>query len=198
MQNGYFTLNKRHKSLTDLKASFGNSDFKLDLGCGYYKVPGYMGFDNGVGFGNQQADEGHAPDVFMDLDKHRLPLDDNSCAEVRTSHFLEHSGNIDHVINEAYRVLKPDGVFVIIVPYANSAEGMYPGHQLFLTEKWFHENVNFLAKFDLVGEKFYPSTYWKRLPLVFRLVVPFRLARLFLFNACQQMELRSRPRKQKP
>jgi len=57
---------------------------------------------------------------------------DSTGSDVRASHFLELSA-FDHVISESYRVLKPDGHFIFAVPYANSADGMYPGHLIFLT-----------------------------------------------------------------
>jgi predicted SAM-dependent methyltransferase len=189
-----FQLNARHASLAELKAHFGNADFKIDLGCGYYKPAGFIGFDNGVGFATQTTIVENAPDVFMDLDRSPLPLDDNSCAVVRASHFLEHSANISHIVGEAHRVLKPDGLLVIIVPYANSAEGMYPGHAVFLTERWFGENAHFMDRFEIVYEKYYPSKYWQQLPRPVRMAIPFGFARKFLFNACWQMELHGKPK----
>ena len=190
----YCQLNPKHASLEDLKRVFGGKDFKIDLGCGYYKPPGFIGLDNGVGFHTQIAGADNAPDLFMDLDRNPFPFADGSCAVVRASHFLEHSSDIDHIVSESHRILKPDGRFVIIVPYANSAEGMYPGHSVFLTEQWFGENLHFQRHFEFAYEKYYPSKLWAQLPLLVRLLIPFGLARKFLFNACWQMELHGKPK----
>lgn len=187
-------LNSRWSSVDDIVAAAPESGLRLDLGCGYVKPEGFIGLDNLAGEGAQIVNEANAPDVLMDLNCSPLPFPDNSCAEVRSSHFLEHS-NLDHVINESYRVLKPDGLFMFAVPYANSAEGLFPGHAIFLTEKWFQENLNFQAKFELTGEDYTPSDDWLALPALVRRVVPFDFARRHLFNACRQMTLRARPRK---
>ena len=189
-----FVLNSRWSSVDEIVAAAPASGLRLDLGCGYVKPEGFIGLDNLIGEGAQIVDEANAPDVLMDLNRAPLPFPDNSCAEVRSSHFLEHS-NLNHVINESYRVLKPDGVFMFAVPYANSAEGLYPGHAIFLTEKWFQENLNFQAKFELIGEEYTPSDDWLALPALVRRLVPFDFARRHLFNACRQMTLRARPRK---
>jgi SAM-dependent methyltransferase len=187
-------LNERWSSVDQIVAAAPQSGLRLDLGCGYVKPEGFIGLDNLVGEGAQIVDDANAPDVLLDLNRSPLPFPDNSCAEVRSSHFLEHS-NLDHVINESYRVLKPDGLFMFAVPYANSAEGLFPGHAIFLTEKWFQENMNFQAKFELTGEEYTPSDDWLALPAIVRRLIPFDFARRHLFNACRQMTLRARPRK---
>lgn len=189
------TLNRRWESMEQLIQAQGQDGLRLDLGCGYYKPPGYIGIDNLVGEGAQIANAENAPDILMDLDRGPLPFADHSIAEVRSSHFLEHS-NLDHVINESWRVLRPGGRFVFIVPYANSAEGMYPGHHIFLTERWFYENLNFQSKFTIQHEHYDPSLAWKRLPWLVRALIPFSFARTFLFNACWQMKIEAVKKKE--
>jgi hypothetical protein len=92
-------------------------------------------------------------------------------------------------------VLKPGGIFLFAVPYANSADGMFPGHHLFLTEKFFRLNRNFQDKFEILDERFRASEEYLALPRLVRLVVPFTWARTFLFNACIEMTIVARPRK---
>jgi len=186
-------FNSRFNSLEEIYAAYGGKDFQVDLGCGFNKPFGYIGIDNGIGKNVQIPNEEHAPDIVIDLNNDEFPFPDNSCAIVRSSHFLEHSSNLDHVLDESYRVLKPGGKFVFIVPYANSAEGMFPGHNVFFTEVWFHDNVNFNKRFKIKKEIFYPGRYFKRSPL--RLIIPFFMARKFLFNACWQMEFHCEVRK---
>jgi SAM-dependent methyltransferase len=165
---------------------------KLDLGCGYYKPEGYIGLDNLIGENAQIKNVGNRPDILMDLNRDPLPFNDNTCTEVRSSHFLEHS-NLDHIINESYRVLKANGIFFFVVPYANSAEGMFPGHSIFLTERWFYENINFQSKFTIIKEQFDPSAAYRK-SLISK-VIPFSFARTFLFNACWQMQMTCKPKK---
>ena len=190
----HYELSERWRSVADILLDYGEEGVRVDLGCGYVKPPGYIGIDNLVGERVQVKDESNAPDIYMDLNREPLPFPDGSCLEVRSSHFLEHSV-LDHVIDESYRVLKPGGTFRFTVPYANSAEGMYPGHLVFLTEKWFRANPNFTEKFEITSEKFDPSADYERLPWLARKLLPFDKARTFLFNACWQMTIEARPRK---
>jgi len=179
-------LHSRYLSLEDLYKAYGDGGFRIDLGCGYVKPPGFIGIDNLSGEATQIPNADNEPDILMNLDVGRLPFSDNSCVEVRSSHFLEHS-QLSHIINESFRVLRPGGTFLFAIPYANSAEGMYPGHLVFLTEKWFYENINFQEKFKIEREQYFPSSYWLALPRIVRWLVPFEFARKFLFNACWQM-----------
>ncbi|MCS7092512.1 MAG: class I SAM-dependent methyltransferase [Patescibacteria group bacterium] len=160
----------------------------IDLGCGYYKFPGAIGLDNGYGLEAQIKNPKQLPDIIIDLNRSPLPFPNASVDEVRSSHFLEHS-NVMHIIKESYRVLKPDGKWICTVPYANSAQGMYPGHNLFFTELWFKENLVFNELFVIDGFQFKPSPYWLRLPWLFRKIFPFKAARIFLFNACHEMTI---------
>lgn len=184
----YTIINKKFKNIQDLISFYSKDGLKIDLGCGFSKPTGFLGIDNLTGKNSQIQDHHNYPDLLMDLNSFSLPFPDNSCVEIRASHFLEHS-NIDHIINEVFRLLKPKKFFLFAVPYANSAEGMYPGHNLFLTEKFFYENINFQEKFSIVKEEFFPSNNYLNLPYVIRLLLPFNFARIFLFNACNQMIL---------
>jgi hypothetical protein len=160
----------------------------LDLGCGFSKPKGFIGIDNLAGKETQIEDNNNYPDLIMDLNNQKIPFPDESCLEIRSSHFLEHS-NLTWIIDESYRLLKAGGRFNFIIPYANSAEGMYPGHQLFLTEKWFFENLNFQKKFIISSIKYYKSSYWKKSLAGY--VIPFSFARKFLFNTCCQFRVHS-------
>jgi len=183
-----YVLNERWGTIEDIVAATRERGLRIDLGSGYAKPEGFVGLDNLVGERVQVPDEANAPDILLDLNRTRFPFDDGSVEEVRSSHFLEHS-NLDHVIDESHRVLRDGGTFHFAVPYANSAEGMYPGHLIFLTEKWFYENWNFQAKFQIVEETYTPSDDWLALPRAVRRIVPFDYARRFLFNACRQMTI---------
>lgn len=187
-------LNEKYENIEELHASFGGGPFKIDLGCGYVKPLGFIGIDNLSGELSQIQDIENAPDILMDLDTATFPFTDNSCEEVRSSHFLEHS-HLLHILNESYRVLRPGGTFLFAVPYANSAEGMYPGHKQFLTEKWFYENLTFQKKFRIEHEEYFQSSDYLKLPFILRKLIPFKFSRTFLFNACSQMIFHCSPKK---
>jgi len=81
---------------------------KLNLGSGLRPQPGYVNLD---------VRPEVNPDIVCNVE-HSLPFDDNYFDEVRAWDFLEHIkiGKTIFVIEEIYRVLKPNGVFVIYVP----------------------------------------------------------------------------------
>lgn len=191
-----YQLHPRWASIEQLVQAHAGPDggLLLDLGCGYAKPDGFIGLDNLVGAGAQLPDEERAPDVYLDLNSDPLPFGESSCAEVRSSHFLEHS-NLPHVFDEAYRVLRPGGTLFFIVPYANSAQGMFPGHHIFLTERFFYENLQFQRLFRIVDEQYFPSDVWEELPGKLKRMLPFEQARKVLFNVCHQMAIWATPRK---
>ena len=190
-----YELHPRWSSLEELirEAQSWPNGLCVDLGCGFSKPSGFIGLDNLEGFRAQIPDKENAPDILCDLNRSPFPFPDKSVDEVRSSHFLEHS-LLDHVIDESFRILRPEGTKLFAVPYANSAEGMYPGHQIFLTEKWFFENRNFQRKFEIVEIEYTRSEYWDQLPAPLRELWPFDVARKHLFNVCSQMIVTARPR----
>lgn len=165
---------------------------RVDLGCGFYKPAGFVGIDNLEGAPTQVANQANLPDILMDL-RQPTPLADGSCSVVRASHFLEHSC-LDDIFREVYRLLTSDGTFVFVVPYANSAEGMYPGHLIFLTEKWFRENILFQSLFTIEKVSFNQTETYSSLPWVVRKLIPFDKARQLFFNACNEMTMHVRPK----
>lgn len=195
----YFQLSNGIASIDQLIARYAGPDglVKVDLGSGYYKPEGYIGFDNMSETKIQIENASNMPDVLMDLNTHAIPLPDISCSEVRSSHFLEHS-NLDHIFREAYRVLVPGGVFKFTVPYANSADGMYPGHHMFLTEKWFEKNVTFQSLFEITNRQFKRSPEYEAAPWWIKLIFPFYVARTLLFNACNEMTISAVKRSSPP
>ena len=84
---------------------------KLDIGCSYHKLPGYLGVDIEAG-----------PDVDVRADMNALPFKTSSIDLVHTRHTLEHVDDPHGCIKELYRICKPDGIIRIIVPhYSNPA-----------------------------------------------------------------------------
>ncbi len=97
---------------------------KLNLGCGTEKIADYTNIDI-----RREVD----PDMVFDIRK-GLPFPDNSIDEVRAYDFLEHIpiGETVFVVEEIYRVLKPNGVFEHFTP-STDGRGAFqdPGHKSF-------------------------------------------------------------------
>lgn len=84
---------------------------KLNLGCGYSKLVGYVNVDH---------DAICNPDMQLDLNQ-PLPFEDNSVTEIRLQHVLEHLGQDAKtyfaIWKEFYRVLSDGGEIKIVVPH---------------------------------------------------------------------------------
>lgn len=103
---------------------------KINLGCGFKKVPGYINIDN-----RQEC----KPDRLLNIAKNGLKgFDDNSVDEVRAYDFLEHvpPDNVFFVMDEIWRVLKPDGRFEHFTP-STDGRGAFqdPTHR-----SWWNKN----------------------------------------------------------
>ena len=85
---------------------------KLNLGCGKRIVPGYINIDD---------DDHPGVDLIINI-YNGLPFEDNSVDKILASDFLEHipQPKVIFVIDEIWRVLKPDGIFESSTP---STEG---------------------------------------------------------------------------
>jgi len=85
---------------------------KLNLGCGYRKMEGYVNADK---YPDSQ------PDLVMDLEALPWPFPDNCATHVFMSHVLEHigqsSGLFLRLMQELWRVCAPGGEVVIRVPH---------------------------------------------------------------------------------
>ena len=92
---------------------------KLNLGSGSNPKPDYCNVDK---YGD--------PDVRHDLEQFPWPWDDSTIDEIRLNHILEHIGETTKIylgiIQEIYRVCKPDAKIEIIVPH--------PRHDDFLND----------------------------------------------------------------
>lgn len=110
-------------------------ELKLNLGCGRKRMTGYIGIDR-VGYIDGNGNQ--AVDIIRDLEKEGLPFCDNSCVEIVADAFLEHIVNLEFLLNECWRVLKPGGILKGAVPNAGS-DGSFrdPTHKRFFTESTF-------------------------------------------------------------
>lgn len=102
-------------------------NLKLDLGCGLKKPDGFIGLDI---FNLPQLEYDASEYIQRDLRKEGLPFCDNSCAEIRAWHFLEHmtGDEMIYLMDECHRVLKHDGVMKVQVPDASRPSSWRPLH----------------------------------------------------------------------
>ena len=105
----------------------------LDISCGdgvglrYLKE---MGFQNVVGVELEKEKAGLAQQYgypVFNIDMHDLSaLEENYFDIVYSSHTIEHSYDPKKVIDEIKRILKSDGIFVVVLPYVDS--GPFDAH----------------------------------------------------------------------
>jgi len=85
-----------------------NDRIFIELGCGPNKVAGAIGVDK---FQDKNVD------IVADIENGLPFLPDNSVDELFSRHVLEHIENLENLIKEIYRVLKPGGIHRAIVPH---------------------------------------------------------------------------------
>ena len=109
---------------------FPTKKTKLNLGCGRKILPDYVNID---------ICEVPGVDVVWDINL-GIPFVDNSFTEVLAKDFIEHiqPTNAIFLMNEVYRVLRPEGIFKIHVPEAPGITACQdPTHICFWNEESF-------------------------------------------------------------
>lgn len=95
---------------------------RLDVGCGINKQKGFTGMD-------QIPHEG--VDIVHDVQEIPWPIEDDSCFQVLMSHIWEHIEPKHRfaVMDEVWRILKPDGQLMLSSPFAGSwGDAAHPAH----------------------------------------------------------------------
>lgn len=94
---------------------------KINLGCGYRKLPGFVNIDN-------RAEV--EPDLVCN--GLNLPYEDSTVDEVRAFDYLEHIpiGQTIDQINEIWRVLKPGGTLTHQTPSTEGAGAFQDPHHV--------------------------------------------------------------------
>lgn len=86
---------------------------RLDIGCGDHKTPTFVGMD---------STKSKDVDIVHDLESFPWPLPDESVLTAVASNVLQqinpHGNVFINFMNEVWRVLKPEGQFAFVVPYA--------------------------------------------------------------------------------
>ncbi len=109
-------------AITKDKPAIATAPLRLNLGSGTVKVEGFLSVDK-IDFAGV--------DVVADL-RFPWPWPDNSVAEVRCDHTVEHLTALERIwfANELYRVLEPLGKATITVPHWGSGRAYGdPTHQ---------------------------------------------------------------------
>ncbi len=84
---------------------------RLNLGCGESKLEDFVNID-------MVKTNDVMPDLVLDVRKERFPYEDESVDDVWMLHSIEHIERYywNHLFQEVYRVLKPNGVFLLSYP----------------------------------------------------------------------------------
>lgn len=104
---------------------------RLDLGCGFGEFA-HVFFDESLEVGIDlsrrsllQARKGREYEGLVRGDARRLPFRDESFASIVSISVLEHIANVEDAVEEAYRVLRPGGVFAFTAPTPTLTEFLF-------------------------------------------------------------------------
>lgn len=90
----------------------------LDFGCGSKPYKNLINVEEYIGLDFPSEGHDHSNeliDVFYD--GKNIPFGDNFFDSIFSSEVFEHVFNLDEVLNELFRVLKPDGIILITCPF---------------------------------------------------------------------------------
>lgn len=138
---------------------------KLNVGCGLDYRPGWVNLDNA---------EVPKVDVVHDLKKLPLPFKENEFDLIYVSHVIEHFdiNCIIALMNEFHRILKPEGVLHVRVPYYNHPSSINPmDHKTCFTFNSFsfftpgnYVNVGECRTWNIMSEKGHPTVLGRLIP----------------------------------
>ncbi len=97
-----------HKVKIDLQAKLKDDRVVVELGSGQFKKQGSIGID---------LVDGESVDIVANLDLGLPFLPDDSVDEISSSHVLEHLDNLELILREMVRVLKPNGISKHYIPH---------------------------------------------------------------------------------
>jgi predicted SAM-dependent methyltransferase len=101
----------------------------LDLGCGNRKKEGSVGVD---------LNPGTNADIIHDLNVFPYPFEDSAFEKIYADNVIEHLDNVVKVMEELYRISKPEGIIIIKVPFFRSRYAFIdPTHKHYFTTESF-------------------------------------------------------------
>jgi len=100
---------------------------KINLGCGYDFSADLIGFDK-HDYGQQHV---------LDIEIQDLPFPNGTVEYIKMHHSLEHIADVQHILNECWRVLAHDGFIEIWVPNGFWKGAYNPTHKQIMTPSWF-------------------------------------------------------------
>ena len=116
-----------HKAVEQDLYSFPKGEI-LNIGCGNKKKDGWVNIDKR---------ESCNPDIVADIEK-GLKFAENSIDGIYASNILEHVKDLVSIMEDMYKVCKPDAKIIIIVPHYKSHHAFDdPTHCRFFTENTF-------------------------------------------------------------
>lgn len=142
---------------------------KLNMGCGFNKDPDFINVD---------AYASCEPDVVCDLESTPWPWEDSVAESVVFNHSLEHMGETTSVflkmMQELYRICKPEAEVVIIVPH--------PRHDYFIGDPTHVRIITplTLTHFDKSLNDQWVASKSSNTPLAHYLGVDFRIEKVGL------------------
>lgn len=117
-------------------------EIKINLGSGT---------DYKAGFVNIDKNRKTRADIYLDMEKQKLPFEKNSVDEIYCNHVIEHLINIPFALQEMERVIKPSGKVILTIPHFNYLDFHADlTHRAFCTTKTFSE----IAQRDNYGTNF--------------------------------------------
>jgi SAM-dependent methyltransferase len=155
----------------------------LDFGCGSKPYRSLINVNEYVGV--DFVNEGHPHDneqIDIFYDGKRIPVDDGTFDSALSSEVFEHIFNLDEVLQELYRVIKPGGTILITCPFVwkeHELPNDYARYTHFALKHLFEKNGFSIKEMDKSGNfievlfqlqvlYFYDSWYpkVKKIPLV--------------------------------
>lgn len=99
---------------------------KLDIGCGKFKLDGFVGFDQ-LDFGQE---------IVWNIN-HGIPLPNDSVCEAYSSHTIEHLEvkELENFFSEVIRVCLPDTILTLKAPHSSDPKAHYLCHYSLWNEK---------------------------------------------------------------
>lgn len=123
-------------------SSMPSRDLRINLGCGYRPMDGWVNVDRARGPNVQ---------VVRDLER-GLPFPDNCASAIFAEHVIEHvtKAAAQRLLQECHRVLQPEGVLRLSTPDAGKFLRSYAGDQSFLRHPEFLRPID--SPMDRINE----------------------------------------------